>query len=128
MSDSLNRVLFVDDDELVSELAVMVLEAQGWEVLYCESGQKALDAAPAFSPQLVLLDVLMPEMDGLQTYAALRDLPEMKATPVVFLTGRADEENARQYIEMGALGLVAKPFEVDELGEQIRRFWEVRHG
>lgn len=125
MSGELRRVMLVDDDELISEFAVMILESTGLEILYCDSGRKALDRVNEFRPQLVLLDFIMPEMNGLDTLRELRALPEVNSTPIVFLTGKADREGSdAAMMEAGAAGIIRKPFAPDMLLSDIETIWQ----
>ena len=128
MPNKLNKILLVDDDEIVSEFAVMIMEGSGFEVLYCDSGAKALEEAVAFDPQLILLDVIMPGMEGPEVLQELRKIPETSSTPVIFLTGKANPEDEKKYMGMGALGLIAKPFEPNTLCDKINALWEKSSG
>lgn len=127
MCKGLTRVMLVDDDALISEFAMMVLEARGFDVLHCPSGETALTAAAGFRPQLVLLDFVMPGMSGAETLAALQRLAETKATPVIYLTGRAgSESDVAELTAAGAIGVIQKPFEPANLVARITELWR-RH-
>jgi len=122
---SLERVLHVEDDESIRMVAEIALtDVAGFTLLSCESGKAALAQVEAFSPQLILLDVMMPEMDGLQTLAALRQLPGMVKVPVVFMTAKIQQAEKQRYIDAGAIGIIEKPFEPMELGEMLNRFFQ----
>jgi len=88
------RVLYVEDEPDIRAVARIALETVGgFELKMCASGQEALDAAPAFSPDVILLDVMMPGLDGPSTFAALRAMPEMAKTPIVFMTAKVQTQD-----------------------------------
>lgn len=125
MPESLSRILHVDDEPDIREVAKLALEAVGgFSVEACSSGAEALEKAPGFKPQLVLLDVMMPEMDGPSTFAALRELPGMENTPVIFMTAKAMPEEIENFKQLGALDVLAKPFDPMGLADQVRACWE----
>lgn len=121
----LERILYVEDDPAIQAIAKISLETVGgFEVRVCSSGAEALAAAPDFAPQLVLLDVMMPEMDGVETFQELRKLPGTAETPIVFLTAVAQEHELARYRELGALEVFVKPFDPMTLPAELRRVWE----
>lgn len=121
---NLGRILYVEDDPDIRTICIMVLESlQGFELEACCSGEEAIAKAEAFAPQLVLLDVMMPGMDGPETLAALRRLPGLEKTPVVFMTAKVQAQEVQTYLELGALGVIAKPFDPMSLGDQLRELW-----
>lgn len=120
----LRKILAVEDEpdiRMVLELALR--EVGGYELKVCSSGPEALEAAPAFDPDLVLLDVMMPEMDGPQVLAALRELPETEDTPIIFLTAKVQPQEVQRFRDLGARGVIAKPFDPMRLAEEIERVW-----
>ncbi|HSF38992.1 MAG TPA: response regulator [Thermoanaerobaculia bacterium] len=120
----LRRILFVEDDPDIRTVATMALEAVGgFSVLACDSGVQAVEKAPAFGPDLVLLDVMMPGLDGPATLEALRRLPEIRKTPVVFMTARVQTHEVARYKEMGAADVIAKPFDPMALSDTVRSIW-----
>lgn len=114
------RILVVDDSALVRQLAHVALDTiGGWEVLRAESGAEALEQADAERPEAILLDVVMPGMDGFATLSALRAKPTTADIPVILVTAKdkaADRERAES---LGATGMIAKPFAVEELAGQV---------
>ena len=121
---ALQRILFVEDDPDIQVVATMALEALGgFHVLACGSGAEALSRFGEFAPDLVLLDVMMPGMDGPATLAALRRLPGAEATPVVFMTARVQAHEVALYREMGAAEVIAKPFDPMTLSANVREIW-----
>jgi DNA-binding response OmpR family regulator len=120
----LRRILFVEDDPDIRTVATMALEAVGgFAVLACGSGSQAVEEASAFGPDLVLLDVMMPGLDGPATLEALRRLPEVRETPVVFMTARVQTHEVIRYKEMGVADVIAKPFDPMALSDTVRSIW-----
>ena len=120
----LKRVLFVEDDPDIQTVARMALEAVGgFTVLGCSSGAEALEEVEAFAPDLILLDVMMPGMDGLETLQSLRLLPGAAAVPVVFMTAKVQAQEVSQYREAGAVDVIAKPFDPMTLPATVRSIW-----
>jgi two-component system OmpR family response regulator len=120
----LKLVLYVEDDPDIQMVAQMALELVGGLTLRsCSSGREAIAAAPAFRPDLILLDVMMPDMDGPATLAELRKLPATASTPVVFMTAKVQAAEVAYYKTLGALGVIAKPFDPMLLAQQVRQFW-----
>lgn len=119
MSDVL-RVLYVEDDPDIRQVAEFALEDEGFELIICESGQIALDKAPGVGVDLLLLDVMMPGLDGPTTLQKLRAMPHLADTPAIFMTAKVQPAEVAQYRAMGALGVISKPFEPMTLAAQIR--------
>ncbi|MES2356463.1 MAG: response regulator [Pseudomonadota bacterium] len=118
------RILYVEDEPDIRAVARIALETVGgFQLKMCESGQEALDAAPAFSPDLILLDVMMPGLDGPSTFAALRALPEMKETPIVFMTAKVQAQDITRYRQMGAADVISKPFDPMTLAAKVQSIW-----
>ncbi len=126
-SRKLDRILFVEDDADIQSVAALALRAVGgFTVEICGSGREALERAPAFAPDLILLDIMMPGMDGPTMLSHLRAMPEAAGIPVIFLTARVQPEQMAGYRSLGAIGVVAKPFDPMTLASQVRALWE--HG
>jgi two-component system, OmpR family, response regulator len=120
----LQRILCVEDEADIREVAQLALEAVGgFEVRMCASGAQAQAVAAGFAPDLILLDVMMPDMDGPTTLAALRALPELAATPAVFMTARIQPKEIAHFKSLGALDVVAKPFDPMLLADALRSIW-----
>ena len=124
MAKPLKRILLVEDEADIRTIATMALEkVGGFEVIGCANGAEALAAAPGASADLILLDVMMPGMDGPSTLQALRRIPATCATPVVFITAKVQPEEVRQYRALGALDVISKPFAAMELSEDLLAIW-----
>jgi CheY-like chemotaxis protein len=120
----LQRVLFVEDDPDILTVARMSLEAVGgFQVLACSSGAEALEQVGRFGPDLILLDVMMPGMDGLEILESLRRLPEAAEIPVVFMTAKVQAREVARYRELGAVDVIAKPFDPMALPVTVRSIW-----
>jgi two-component system, OmpR family, response regulator len=129
MSDGLNKILYVEDDPDIQTVAKMAMEAiGGFTVEACHSGAVAMEVAADFAPDLILLDVMMPGMDGPTTLLALRGIPGLAETPVMFMTAKVMETEVERYLELGALDVIAKPFDPMTLAERIQDIWKRRHG
>ena len=128
MSAELNKILCVEDEADIQAVAKVALETVGqFQVQMCSSGQEALSTLPGFEPQLVLLDVMMPGMDGPTTYQEIRKLNGYSDVPIIFMTAKVMESDREQYIALGAAGIIAKPFDPMALSEQIRQIWHEHH-
>ena len=124
MTQELTRILYVEDDPDIQAIAVMVLETiNGFTLEVCSGGQEALGKAVAFNPDLVLLDVMMPGMDGPETLKGLRNFPELANTPIVFMTAKVQPQEVEGYLNLGAVGVIAKPFDPMTLAQQLRDIW-----
>ena len=105
----------------------MALEVVGdYEIALCSSGREALMAVTEFLPDLILLDVMMPGMDGLSTLEALRTIPDVADTPVVFVTAKVQANEIAHYRKLGAIEVIAKPFDPMTLANDVHALWE-RH-
>lgn len=124
MTESLRRILYLEDDPLIAELALMALEDSGrFTVRHCLLGQEAIDVAAEFAPQLLLFDVMLPDIDGLQTYFRINGQPACAGTPVVFMTAKGQRHQERAYLDLGACGVIVKPFDPLTLPDQLQAFW-----
>jgi two-component system OmpR family response regulator len=125
MQELLERILYVEDDPDIRSVGTFALESVGgFTVKACGSGAEAVSSAPAFRPQLVLLDVMMPEMDGPATLQALRAIEATAAVPAMFMTAKAQPKEIALYLEMGAIEVIRKPFDPMTLGASLRTIWE----
>ncbi|MCW2805606.1 MAG: hypothetical protein QOF52_2263 [Propionibacteriaceae bacterium] len=117
---ALRRVLVVDDDDAIREVAQMALEiVGGWEVRAASSGVEAVQRATEEAPDAVLLDVMMPGMDGPTTFSRLRECPQTAAIPVIFLTAKVQAGDRRAWTELDIAGVIAKPFDPMTLASEV---------
>ncbi|RKU38671.1 DNA-binding response regulator, partial [Candidatus Poribacteria bacterium] len=112
-------ILAVDDDIDILELIQMSLTAEGFDVITANDGMSGLEKARAYSPDLILLDLMMPVMDGFEVIGKLRTDEQTRAIPVIMLTARAQTHERVQGLHAGADDYVTKPFDLDELTARI---------
>jgi len=123
----LQRILMVDDDPDIRTVAELSLKVVGgFTVEMCASGPEALEKAGAFAPDLLLLDVMMPGMDGPATLTRLRELPALAQTAAVFMTAKVQPDEIAQLRACGAIDVLAKPFDPMTLPDALRRIWAAR--
>jgi len=124
---ALQRILYVEDDPDIQAITMLALEnVAGFTVRAYSSGEAAVREAAAFAPDLMLLDVMMPGMDGPSTLANLRKQPPLANTPVVFMTAKIQSSEISYFLSLGALDVIAKPFDPMNLGIQLRAIWDTR--
>ena len=129
MIQDLQKLLYVEDEPDIRAVAQLALGAVGgFTVELCSSGEEALRRAPEFQPDLILLDVMMPGMDGPTTLRALRAVPALAATPAVFMTAKVQPAEIAHFKSLGALDVIAKPFDPMTLAATVRRIWNQCHG
>lgn len=125
---SLQRILLADDEPDILEIARIALEnVGGYEVAVCESGAEFLQLLPDFKPDLVIIDALMPDVDGLQVLNEMRSVPGFEDIPAVFLTGLVLDRDLRNLRESGAADVITKPFDPMTLSQRIEEVWKVFH-
>lgn len=125
MTDALKRIIYVEDDEDIAELTQVVLEEMGgFEIQHFNNGPAAIAALSNFKPQLALIDVMMPGMDGPTTMKEMRKNEIGKAMPVIFLTAKAQTHQQQYYLDMGASAVIMKPFGSADLCQTIQDIWE----
>lgn len=131
MSDvrQLQQILYVDDEADIREVAQLALELiGGYTVRIYETGEEALVGLVDFTPDLILLDVMMPRMDGPQTFEALRKRPHLSNVPVVFFTAKAQANELADLMALGAAAVLAKPFDPMTLAHTLKGIWNRHHG
>lgn len=122
------RLLHVDDDEDILEIAGMALELGGaFELRQCSSGKEALQVAPGFNPEVLLLDIMMPEMSGETALVKLRELKGLEDVPAIFMTARVQPYEIENYKASGVLDVIIKPFDPIELSDKVAAIL-VKHG
>lgn len=121
----LKHILCIDDEDDILQVTRLSLEAVGgFEVSTCKGGAGAPAVAKQFRPDLILLDVMMPGMDGPSTLKVFQMDPEVSGIPVVFMTAKVQSSEISHYIKLGALGVVPKPFDPMTLPKQVEALWE----
>jgi len=117
---NLIKVLYVEDEPDIRALAEFALEDEGFELASCASGPEALTKGGAGGFDLLLVDVMMPGMDGPSTLKALRQFPNLAAVPAIFMTAKVQPSEIKEYLAMGAVGVIPKPFNAMTLGDELK--------
>ncbi|WP_227369120.1 response regulator [Halomonas sp. M20] len=119
------RVLHVEDDESIIAITRVALETLGGlSVLSCSYGEQAIEQAPAYAPDLLLLDVMMPDMDGPTTLIELSKVLDVSRRPVVFMTAKTEEADHQRYFDLNASAVIVKPFDPVGLAARLGTIWE----
>lgn len=118
-----HKVLVVDDEADIIEILTYNLEKEGYKVESASDGKKAIEVAKEFKPDLIILDIMMPNMDGIEAGRILRTLPDMKNTYMLFLTARAEEYSEIAAFEVGADDFITKPIKPRALMSRINAFF-----
>lgn len=127
MQNGLKRIMMVEDDLDIQIVARMSLEAVGgYTVEVCSDGHEALQRVENFAPDLILLDVMMPDMDGPTVLQHLRKGPKTSHLPIIFMTAKAQGHEVESYLQMGALAVISKPFDPMALSSTILGIWNDR--
>jgi len=121
----LQRIMYVEDESDIQTIVKIALEEMGsFDLQVYSSGEEALAGAADFLPDLLLLDVMMPGMNGPDTLKALRQIPQLKDTPVMFMTAKVQDVEIKELIDLGALEVIPKPFNPVTLADEIRGIWK----
>ena len=120
----LKKILYVEDEPDIQMIARVALEnVGGFELCVCSSGAEALKKAETFAPDMFLLDVMMPGMDGPTTLAELRKIPSLSNIPVIFMTAKVQPQEVEHLKSMNVADVIAKPFDPMGLANNIRESW-----
>lgn len=115
------KLLHVEDDIDILEIALIALQmSNAFEVLQFDNGRDALASISVFSPDVLLLDVIMPDMGGMELLNAFRNMPSFRYTPAIFLTACAQSDERLHFMQQGATGVIVKPFDPFALGDQVK--------
>ena len=117
---SAKKILIIDDEPDIREIAQMTLETvSGWQVLTAESGDEGITKAKQEKPDAILLDSMMPRMDGSATFQKLQADPSTSQIPVIMFTAKVQAADRKRFADLGAKDVIAKPFDPMKLGNQI---------
>lgn len=125
MDSDMKTILLVDDDEVILTIANLGLKRAGFNVVKCSSGMACLESLMYYMPDMILLDVEMPIMSGIQTLEVIRSNDKFKDIPVMFLTGSTDTGTVVAAKSLGAVGYVVKPFIPQELVDKVKAILQV---
>jgi DNA-binding response OmpR family regulator len=114
------RIAVVDDDPRLRQILQMFLTVQGYDVAIAEDGRRGLEMISNETPDLVILDVMMPGMDGIELCRRLRSIPETKAVPIVIYTALSDEDDVERARAAGANHMLTKPFNLEQFAGIIK--------
>ncbi len=125
MKEELKLIMVVEDDPDIQEIIELSLcSVGGFSVILCRSGEEALKQLAQITPQLILLDVMMPKMDGPSLLMQIRAMPKVNAIPVIFMTAKVQPSEVKSYIQMGVCDVISKPFDPMSLPATILKIWE----
>ena len=117
----MKTVLLVDDEDDIREVAQMSLEVTaGWNIEGANCGTAGIEKARNLRPDAILLDVMMPDMDGPTTFKKIQEIPELRGTPVILMTAKVQAADLEQFKAIGVSGVIAKPFDPMSLAEQVK--------
>ena len=126
--NELERILHVEDEPDIQAITKLALESfGGFSVKTCGSGREAIDQAPEFRPDLILLDVMMQDMGGPTVFQELRRIPQIADTPILFMTAKAQAREIEKFKGLGAIDVITKPFDPMTISDQIQNIWKRYH-
>ncbi|MDR9436397.1 MAG: response regulator [Thiohalophilus sp.] len=121
----LRKILYVEDEADIQTIARLALQdVGGFELQICSNGNEALATAEHYTPDLLILDVMLPGMDGPTTLAELRKIPALAGTPALFMTAKVQPQELEQLRAQGAIEVITKPFDPMTLAETVRQIWQ----
>ena len=121
------RILIVDDEKDILELVKFNLTKEGYKTMFAKTGEKALDIVKNYRIDLIILDLMLPGIDGLDVTRIIRNDPEIQDVPIVMLTAKGDESDIVTGLELGANDYISKPFSPKELIARIRNIFRIRY-
>lgn len=125
MTEQLSRIVYVEDEPDIQAIVRIALETiGGLAVTVYGSGQEAVTSAAQVRPQLLLLDVMMPGLDGPATLRRLREQRDLQNVPAIFMTAKAQPQEIEQLLSHGAIAVVSKPFDPMQLAAELRQHWQ----
>ncbi len=128
MAPPLKHILCIDDEEdILHVLRLALSDIGGFTVTTLTSSADAVARSCVIQPDLILLDVMMPGMDGRTTFAALREQPALANVPMVFMTARVQPHEVDEYLGLGATGVIRKPFDPVRVADEITALWNHYH-
>ncbi|MGQ3891578.1 response regulator [Legionella sp. CNM-4043-24] len=128
-NEDMLSILYAEDEEDIRSIAQIALEdIGGFSVTYCTNGLNALQQADTIIPDLLLLDVMMPDMDGPDTLRELRKRPGYATIPAIFMTAKIQADEVEEYKAMGAIDVIPKPFDPMTLADALKQAWKAHHG
>lgn len=121
----LKRILYAEDEPDVQTIVEIIFQSMSdFELKICSNGKLLMDCVEEYMPDLILLDVMMPEMDGPTTFKNLQANPSTKDIPVIFMTAKAQLHEVKIFQATGVIGIITKPFDPVALCPEIKKIWE----
>jgi two-component system OmpR family response regulator len=118
------RILYAEDEPDIQQMVSLALEmVGGFTLMVCNSGLAAVNEIEDFEPQLLLFDMMMPGLDGPGALKQIRELKAYRNTPVIFMTAKVQPDEVKSYLDLGAVDVIAKPFDPMTLADQIQKVW-----
>jgi two-component system OmpR family response regulator len=128
MSKALNRILAAEDEpDIQSVIQIALEDIGGFTLKFCSTGIEVLENIEAFAPDLVLLDVMMPQMDGTTALMELRKNPKYAHTPIILMTAKTQTAEVAHFLSLGATQVISKPFDPMTLADKLKQFWDNHH-
>lgn len=125
----LKKILYAEDEPDVQTIVELTIQTMSdYEIKICNNGKLLLDCVEEYNPDLILLDVMMPEMDGPTTFKNLLANEKTKDISVIFVTAKAQVQEVEKYKEIGALGVITKPFKMMNFCDEIKEIWDNKNG
>ncbi len=120
----LKKILYAEDETDIQTVVELTVQAMSnYKIKVCDNGQKLMDCVEDYQPDLVILDVMMPEMDGPTTFRHLKHNEKTQDIPVIFMTAKAQAHEVSDFKECGVIGVITKPFDPIKLCEKITKIW-----
>jgi len=124
----LKKILYAEDETDIQTIVETIIQCiGGYEIKICNNGQELLDCVENYLPDLILLDVMMPIMDGPTTFEHLQQSDTTMKIPVIFMTAKAQVQEVQKFTETGALGVITKPFDPMLLCDEIKELWNNKY-
>lgn len=124
----LKKILYAEDEADVQTVVKLTVQTMSdYEIEICDNGKKLLEFVQEYNPDLIMLDVMMPEMDGPTTFKNLQSNEATKNIPVIFITAKAQVHEVEMFKETGALGVITKPFDPVKLCDEIKEIWNNKY-
>ena len=125
----LEHILCIDDERDILEIVRLCLETVGnYKVTTCNGGKAGIAQAQDVRPDLIMIDVMMPDLDGPSTFRKMQEHEVLKDIPVIFMTARVQKAEVDEYLQLGAVAVIAKPFDPMSLSDEIEKIWRSLHG
>lgn len=115
------KVLFAEDNESITKIIIYILQKEGFDLIHFSSGEGVVEGAKTNRPDLILLDLMMPVMDGLMILREIKADPEIRDIPVIFLSANSSDAKIKEGMAMGAADYILKPFSFDDLSLRIKK-------